>query len=147
MISCDTNILFPAFDKDSPFHKQARGFLESFGARADFCLCEQVLMELYCLLRNPVVCRVPLSAERAASIIQGLRSNPRWRIVDIVPGHGIMDQVWSHAAGRSFAYRKLFDARLAMVLRHHGVSEFATRDCADFRDLGFARLWDPFSAT
>jgi toxin-antitoxin system PIN domain toxin len=147
MTSCDTNILFPAFDKDSLFHKQARNFLESLGPRADFCLCEQVLMELYCLLRNPVVCRVPLSAERAVSIIQGLRSNPRWRIVDIVPGHGIADQVWNHAAGRSFAYRRLFDARLAMVLKHHGVSEFATRNGADFRDFGFARLWDPFLVT
>ncbi len=144
MISCDTNILFPAFNKDSPFHDRARGFLESCGTRADFCLCEQVLMELYCLLRNPVVCQTPLSSEKAVVTIRGLRSNPVWRIVDLVPGHGIMDQVWQHAAGQAFAYRRLFDMRLAMILKHHGVSEFATRNGSDFRDCGFARVWNPF---
>ncbi|MEI6169322.1 MAG: TA system VapC family ribonuclease toxin [bacterium] len=145
MISCDTNILFPAFDKDSPFHDRARTFLDSCSGRADFCLCEQVLMELYCLLRNPTVCRPPLSSGKAVDIIRGVRANPVWRIVDLMPGHGIMDRVWQHAAGHTFAYRRLFDVRLAMVLKHHGVSEFATRNGADFRECGFTRLWDPLA--
>jgi len=145
MISCDTNVLFPAFNKDSRSHDRARQFLESVAGRADFCLCEQVLMELYSLLRNPTVCRVPLSADKAVITIQGLRANPVWRIVDMVPGHGIMDRVWQHAAHRDFAYRRLFDARLALVLKHHGVSDFATCNTSDFRDLGFARLWDPLA--
>ena len=145
MTSCDTNVLFPAFNRDAPSHDLARRFLESYADRSDFCLCEQVLMELYCLLRNPTVCRAPLPPDKATAIIRQLRSNPGWRIVDIVPGHGIMDQVWEHAATRSFAYRRLFDARLALVLKHHGVSEFATRNGADFRDFGFARVWDPLA--
>jgi predicted nucleic acid-binding protein len=102
-------------------------------------------MELYCLLRNPTVCHVPLSADKAVATIQALRANPVWRIVDLVPGHGIMEQVWQHAGTRAFAYRRLFDARLALVLKHHGVSEFATRNSSDFRDFGFARLWDPLA--
>lgn len=144
MTSCDTNILFPAFDRDSAFHDRARDFLEAFGERTDFCLCEQVLMELYCLLRNPTVCKPALGAETAVAIITGLRSNPAWRIVDIVPGHGTMEEVWERAAEPAFAYRRLFDARLASVLRHHGVMDFATRNLADFRGSGFSRVWDPF---
>jgi toxin-antitoxin system PIN domain toxin len=141
--SCDTNILFPAFDRQSVLHDRARHFLASQSGRADFCLCEQVLMELYCLLRNPTVCREPLSADVAAGLIQGLRSNPVWRIVDVVPGQGIMDRVWQQAAAPGFACRRLFDARLAAVLKHHGVSEFATRNSRDFQGLGFTRVWDP----
>ena len=145
MISCDTNVLFPALNRNAPSHARARSFLESCADRSDFCLCEQVLMELYCLLRNPTICQMPLPADKAADTIGQLRANPCWRIVDIVPGHGIMDQVWQHAATRSFAYRRLFDARLALVLRHHGVSDFATRNGTDFRDFGFDRVWDPLA--
>ena len=145
MISCDTNILFPACDRDSPQHRPAREFLEAHARRADFCLCEQALMELYCLLRNPAVSNPALSAADAVAMVRGFRSNPRWRVVDFVPGRGIMERVWSHAAGRSFAFRRIFDARLACVLRHHGVTEFATRNAADFGGFGFARIWDPLA--
>ena len=31
------------------------------------------------------------------------------------------------------------------IHRHHGVSEFATRNVSDFRDFGFARVWDPLA--
>ncbi|MBU4459210.1 MAG: hypothetical protein KJ579_01475 [Verrucomicrobia bacterium] len=78
-------------------------------------------------------------------MVQGLRANPRWRIVDLIPGRGIMEQVWAHAAGSSFAFRRIFDARLACVLRHHGVTEFATRNASNFRGFGLARVWDPLA--
>ena len=145
MTSCDTNVLFPAFDSTSPQHGAARAFLADHGARDGFCLCEQVLMELYCLLRNPAVCERPLSGVEAIAVVQALRGNPRWRIVDVAEDSSIMAQVWSVAGGRAFAYRRIFDVRLAATLRHHGVTEFATRNRKDFGRLGFERVWDPFS--
>lgn len=145
MTSCDTNVLFAACDRDSPHHAAAREFLQARAGRTDFCLCEQVFMELYCLLRNPVVCRPALSAADAVATVRAFRSNPRWRIVDVVPGRGIMEQVWTHTAGRAFAYRRIFDTRLALVLRHHGVTDFATRNLADFDGFGFTRVWDPLA--
>ena len=99
MISCDTNILFAALDQDSAYHVEARGWLFEQSSRDDFCLCEQVLMELYCLLRNPTVCSPVLGAREAVELIHELRTNPHWRIVDVVPGSGIMHAVWE-AAGR-----------------------------------------------
>ncbi len=143
MISCDTNILFAACDADSTCHAKARAFIEEHCRNQSFCLCEQILMELYCLLRNPVVCRHPLDAADATKVIQGFRTNPYWRIVDLIPGHGIMDAVWHTAALSDFAYRRIFDTRLAAILRHHGVQDFATRNRKDFRDTGFRRVWDP----
>jgi toxin-antitoxin system PIN domain toxin len=145
MISCDTNILFSACDLASPFHSKAREFLTEYGECDGFCLCEQVLMELYCLLRNPTVCRCPLDAHAAVQMIQGFRSNPRWRIVDVVQGSDIMKQVWRAVGADGFAYRRIFDVRIGITLRHHGVTEFATRNTKDFGDQGFTRLWDPLS--
>jgi hypothetical protein len=31
------------------------------------------------------------------------------------------------------------------ILQHHGVTEFATVNTADFRDLGFHRVWNPLA--
>jgi toxin-antitoxin system PIN domain toxin len=141
--SCDTNILFAACDADSPHHAAARTFLASHAGDSEFCLCEQVLLELYCLLRNPAVSRPPLSALQAVSCIRQLRANPHWRIVDVVPGQGGMDDVWRLAEQDAMPFRRVFDLRLAFTLLGHGVTDFATRNARDFRDVGFARLWDP----
>jgi toxin-antitoxin system PIN domain toxin len=143
--SCDTNILFPVCDTTAPHHDAARAFFAEFADREDFCLTEQVLMELYCLLRNPTVCRRPLSGREAVAAIQGFRSNPRWPVVDVVMGGDIMRQVWDRASRSTFPYRQIFDLRLAATLRHHGVTRFATRNLKDFESLGFEQLWDPFS--
>lgn len=145
MISCDTNILFPACDRTAVHHQAACTFLERYRQDDQFCLCEQVLMELYVLLRNPAVCRKPLSASAAASVIKTFRSNPRWRIVDVVLDKSIPEMVWREAGKDGFAYRRIFDVRLAATLLHHGVVEFATRNTKDFTGLGFAKVWDPLT--
>jgi len=102
-------------------------------------------MELYCLLRNPTVTSKPLSARDAVALIMRLRSNPHWRIVDVVPGARIMDRVWKEAASAGFAYGRIFDSRLAATLKHHGVTEFATRNLCHFKRSGFTRIWDPLA--
>ncbi|NQU39778.1 MAG: PIN domain-containing protein [Lentisphaerae bacterium] len=145
MISCDTNILFPACDLSSPLHEPAKAFITGHRLDDGFCLCEQVFLELYCLLRNPTVCRKPLSGAEAVSMIEAFRSNPAWRIVDVVQDSRIMKEVWGHARSDPFAYRRIFDARLAATLRHHGVTEFATCNEKDFASFGFTRVWNPLS--
>jgi len=143
MTSCDTNILFSACDASAEGHAAARNFLREHGRDAEFCICEQVLMELYCLLRNPAVCTRPASPAEAVEVIRRMRSNVFWSVVDVVSGHGIMERVWRAASGGSFARRRIFDVRLSQTLLHHGVTEFATRNAKDFRDAGFARVWNP----
>ena len=83
MISCDTNILFAASRPDDPKHLAACDFLESHANDTQFVVAEQTLVELYCLLRNPVLLRNPLSANEDASITSSCRSNPAWAVVDI----------------------------------------------------------------
>ncbi|HPF99085.1 MAG TPA: PIN domain-containing protein [Kiritimatiellia bacterium] len=144
MISCDTNILYAAIDSRSARHDAARRFLASFQQRDDFALCELVLVELYGLLRNPVVSLSPCSAVEAGSVMGKFRSHPRWQILDYPgPQAGIMDELWKVAAEPSFAYRRIYDVRLALTLRHYGVTEFATCNKKDFQGFGFGRVWDP----
>jgi toxin-antitoxin system PIN domain toxin len=140
MLSIDTNILFAALEASTPGHDQARAFLESHSDNDAMVICELILVELYLLLRNPAVVTTPLSAGAASRLIQTLRHNPKWRLVENAP---VMTAAWEHAGRDQFARRKLIDIRLALTLRHHGVTEFATVNGADFQNLGFHRVWNP----
>jgi len=142
--SCDTNILSAALDSESACHARAIAFLDGHRDSERFALCELVLVELYGLLRNPTVSKRPLSAGEAADVIRRFRSHPRWQRLDY-PGAqaDIMKRLWEMAARSVFPYRRIYDARLALTLRHHGVTEFATANVKDFQDVGFRRVWNP----
>jgi toxin-antitoxin system PIN domain toxin len=142
MIAFDTNILLPALVTRHPKHSEARTFIEKH-QHPKVCLCELVLVETYVLLRNPAISPCPLTAPEAATIIRRLRTHPNWRLIDY-PG-GLMHPIWACAFQPNFSRRRIFDARLAQTLRHHGVTEFATDNVKDFQDFGFTRVWSPFS--
>ncbi len=109
-------------------------------------VCELVLLELYVLLRNPAVLRKPLAAAEAVSLVRTFRRHPTWALIDY-PGDtsAVMEEVWQRAADPAMGRRVVFDARLALTLRHHGVTEFATRNESDFAGFGFVRVWNPLS--
>ena len=143
MVSCDTNILFAASSADDARHGAACAFLESHIDDSNFVIAEQVLVELYCLLRNPAVQDRPLSAAEAVSVISAYRHNPAWTVIDIPSTPEVMNAVWRRASARNFARRRIHDVRLAETLRHWGVDEFHTRNTRDFADLGFRILNNP----
>ena len=143
MISCDTDILLHACDTRSPLQARAEAFLQEHASDVQFAICELVLVELYVLLRNPAVVASPLSASQAAEIVSSYRGNPRWRVLDY-PG-GLMAEIWRRAGQPEAARRSIFDARLALTLRHHGVTHFATGNVKHFRDYGFEQVWNPLS--
>lgn len=143
MVSCDTNILFAASCPDDPKHAAACDFLESHADDTQFVIAEQTLVELYCLLRNPVLLKNPLSASDAVSIISSYRSNPAWAVVDMPASPSVMNAVWRRAASRNFARRRIHDVRLAETLKYWGVDEFHTRNTRDFADADFRVLSNP----
>ncbi len=146
MTSCDTNILYAACNRDAHGHESARAFLIKHATSPAFVIAEQVLLELYCLLRNPSVSKHPLTPAAAVAVVQRFRLNPVWKIVDVPSDRAMMERVWKAAEGKSFAFRRVFDLRLAETLRHHGVDTFATRNVKDFATSGFTRLFDPCTA-
>jgi toxin-antitoxin system PIN domain toxin len=147
MKSIDTNILFYALNEDAPLHTAAIAFMQAMQDDDEFALAEFVLAELYRLLRNPVVLTHPLSASEAAGVIQQMRHHPRWKVLGFpTESQSLHDKLWGMAARRNFPYRRLYDARLALILMQHGVTEFATVNTKDFLDLGFERVWNPLEA-
>lgn len=144
MISIDTNLLLYSLNRDCPEHGAARAFLETSAGRRDVAIAELALVELYVLLRNPAVVRSPLGAREAASLCQVFRRHPHWGLIESAT---VMDRVWEAAARPEAARRHIFDARLAHTLVENGVTELATRNVRDFEGFGFARVFDPLSAT
>ncbi|HSF14421.1 MAG TPA: TA system VapC family ribonuclease toxin [Vicinamibacteria bacterium] len=140
MLSIDTNLLLFSVNQDCAEHLKARSFVEACVERSDVAIAELVLVELYVLLRNPAVLRKPLGAMEAAAICQPFRTHPRWALIDCAP---VMARVWEAAARKGTARRRIFDARLAYTLLHHGVLELATHNVKDFGDFGFERIFDP----
>lgn len=145
MLSADTNLFIYAADPDSPLHQKARAFFENLhDDKREFVLCELVLIEIYMLLRNPAVFTKPYSAKESADYCHALKQNPRWRCVDYVPE--VSFKLWQWAEETKSGFRKIIDARLALTLRHQGVTEFATVNVKDFKTFGFERVWNPLAA-
>jgi uncharacterized protein len=90
LISIDTNILLYAQNADYAEHESALRFVGECGARDDVAICEPVPVELYLLLRNPVVLKRPLGSKSAAQTCMSYRTNPRWRLIECAP---VMDRV------------------------------------------------------
>ena len=141
MKSLDTNLLFIACNARAEGHVLCRDLLLDWSAREDVVICELVLVELYNLLRNSTLMKGnELSAEDAVRVIRRFRRHPRWRLVENAP---VMDAVWELARERNFPRRRIFDARIALTLLHHGTTEFATANLKDFQAFPFQHVWNP----
>jgi uncharacterized protein len=143
MLSFDTNLAVHAANTASPVHRAAFAFLETLAAEPGVVVCELMLVELYLELRNEKIFPQPLGAAQAAAVCQAYRSNRTWMLVDSAP---VMDEAWRFASGRGFAFRRIIDVRLALTVRYHGVTAFATTNVKDVQGLGFDRVWNPLAA-
>ncbi len=141
VVSADTNLFLYASNPDSPNQKAAFGFLSAVGGEGDFVVCELVLVELYMQLRNPAVLARPLDGQAAAGFCARLRANPAWQHIDYEPP--VSFALWRWANETQAGFRRIIDARLALTLRHHGVTHFATANAKDFGEFGFERVWNP----
>lgn len=147
MLSVDTNILFHAFNQDSPNHEAAYAWLTSIQHEEDVAISEFILAELYGLLRNPTVLKHPLDADEAVEVIQVYRRHPRWRLIGFtVESRPLHDALWEKARRKEFAFRRLYDARSALTMTSQGVTEFATVNSKDYEGLGFRKVWNPLGS-
>lgn len=143
MLAADTNIFIQAADPHSVSHKEAIRFIQSVNASDEqFAVCELVLVELYMQLRNPAIFKKSAyTPTQASDYCAQLRENPIWRHVDYDPL--ISSKLWKWASETTSGYRDIIDARLALTLRHHGVTRFATANVKHFQNFGFTEVWNP----
>jgi uncharacterized protein len=147
MISLDTNILLSAVESANVCHGKAAAFVQSLQDRDDVAISEFILLELYGLLRNPVVLARPLSAGAARAICESFRQHPRWQLIGFPPdSRSFHDLLWPRLRVDSFARRRIYDWRSALSMLRQGVTDFATVNVKDFESFGFARVWNPLES-
>ncbi|MGH1397875.1 MAG: type II toxin-antitoxin system VapC family toxin [Alphaproteobacteria bacterium] len=139
--SADTNIFIHYHDAQSPWHDRAVSYMHSIKDDASFRISSYMLVELYNQLRNVALFRAPYDAQQASDICMAYKNNPRWAYVDYQDK--IDDELWKYASQQNFARRRIYDVRMAISLQRDGVKEFATANVKDFKDLGFAHVWNP----
>jgi len=145
ILSADTNLFLYAANPDSPHHEGARRFFDDEAAGKErFLLCGLVLVELYMQLRNPAVFKKPKTAPDATAFCDALRSNPAWEFGDYEPD--VAKPLWKWAAKTKSGFRHIIDARLALTLRFHGVTHFATANAKHFDGFGFEKVWSPITS-
>lgn len=146
MLAIDANILLYAYAEAAPENLEAKAFIQAYSMNSQVAISEFTLAEFYLLLRNPAVLEQPLSAEEAVSAIEDYRNHPHWRILGFPPAsRDIHDQLWSYAKSPQFARRRIYDVRTGLTLLAFGVSDFATANTKDFKNLGFKRVWNPLN--
>ena len=142
MLSVDTNLLVYAANPESPDHLAALGFVQEIpNSQHQYATCELILVELYMQLRNKSTFSKPLTPAEASAYCQTLRNQPDWRHIDYDPA--VSPKLWKWAAKTKGGLREIIDARLALTLRHHGVTHFATANVKHFQHFGFTQVWNP----
>ena len=142
MKSLDTNILLYAADEDCPEHEPAISLLsDALRAPDDWILADQVLFELYAGLRHPGVFAKPLSPAEAARRVAFLREESGFSFCC----HELRSwpAIRAGLASPAFPRRRTYDLVLAVTLRGNGVTDFYTRNTADFRNAGFRATINP----
>jgi len=145
MLTADSNLLIHAADPDSIHHEPAKAFFTSAAqGTEEFVLCELILVELYMQLRNASIFAKPYTAKESAEYCLALKKNPMWRCIDYDPL--VSEKLWAWAIDTKAGFRQIIDTRIALTLRHHGVTRFATANVKHFKSFGFAEVWNPLKA-
>jgi uncharacterized protein len=140
--SLDTNILIYASNEDAPEHKKAQKIVESLLDNAEeWIISDQVLVETYRALRNPVVLQKPLDPTGAWELVNFYREEAGCQrcCYDLE----MWPRLETHLKSSRFEAKRTFDAILAVTLVGNAVDTFYTRNTKDFKQFGFRTLINP----
>ena len=144
MKSLDTNILLYAINRDCAEYQVCREVVDQALAEPDsWIVADQVWFELYRLLRNPAILQKPLTSEQAVACSQWYRESSGWLQCAWEPA--LMKELYPFWKNSAFPPRNIFDLKLAITLKSHGVKGFYTRNTKDFTDLDFFTLYNPLA--
>jgi hypothetical protein len=144
MNSLDTNLLYYATNQACPEHTRARELIErGIQEPSGWIIADQVLLEYYRLVRNPLVMERPLSAADAAERVRFFRDDTGWR--RCCYDRECWEEVIGGLSAPRFPARRTFDLVLAVTLRRNGVKTFYTRNPRDFSGFGWFSVADPLA--
>ena len=141
--SLDVNLLLYSSDTSSPFHDQARNFLQSCMSGRDILyLGWPTIMSYLRIATHPSIFDEPLTPEEAMANVEALLNLPHSRCLAEEDGFW---ETWRATAGEVSVRGNLVpDAHLAALLRFHGVRRIYTHD-RNLRRFDFLDVQDPFA--
>lgn len=136
MIALDTNILVYLLVRSQPEHARAKGWLE--GNRERLATTHTNIAELLRLLTHPRVFPRPMDLKDAVSLLGAFVQEYEVAILeDQADWWQAIAELLKHHAG--LRGNEVFDARIALCLRYHGVKELRTLD-SDFVKYPFLKI-------
>lgn len=136
MIALDTNVLITLLVSSQSGHEQARQWLEK--TVVDFATTSTNIAEALRLLTHPRVFPSPLKLVEAIDLLERFLETFDVRVLEdsttwLVDLKGLMEKL------PGLRGNEVFDARIALCLKYHGVSEIATFD-SDFLKYPFLKV-------
>jgi uncharacterized protein len=139
----DVNVLLFASDSANPLHRRAVEFLQERATGSDVLyLAWSTVMSYLRISTHPAIFANPLQPDEAARNAETLLRLPHVRT--LAEEDGFWDLYREVTKGMPTRGNDVPDARLATLLRQHGVATLYTND-RDFRKFDFLNVRDPFA--
>jgi len=140
----DANILLYAVNRDSPFHHQAKAFIESCAENTESWYISWT--DIHAFIRistHPNVMPIPLPPKEAVSFIDQILALPHVQTIgDNEPG--FWDIYKEEIATAHLRGNQLPDAIIVAVMKANGIKTIYTRD-RDFLRFRKIKVIDPLS--
>lgn len=142
MFVVDTNILLYAADSDGPFHAVCREAVERWRSDASaWYLTWTVVYEFLAASTHRKTFREPWSQEQSWRFLGPLLESPGLQVLAPTDRHAtVLAEVITSVPGLSGL--QWHDARIAALMREHGIRTIYTRD-TDFHRFPFLEVVDP----
>jgi len=131
-VGIDTNVLFYALNRETPFHEEARENLISLVEKGQAVLAQQNLVELSVALTKRGI--APLEAAKHVKYFAEIIPTIRPNLETVTLFLEQMNKV-------SIQGVKLFDLYLALTFISNGIYHLYTYNKRDFQDINDLRLW------
>ncbi len=142
--SIDVNLLLYASDEGSPFHSEARAFVESCATGTQLlCLSWTTLMAYLRIATHAAIFRAPLSPSEARHNIENLLALPHVRLLS--EDEGFWEVYVEATKGMTVRGNLVPDAHLAALMKQHDVRTIYTND-SDFRRFTFLDVRNPLTS-
>lgn len=144
MFAIDTNLLVYAHNTASPFHKQAKDFVEKVMNERDekgnlsVSLPAQVLMEFIHVITWQHL-EAPLSLSEAIQVVQDYLDTD----ITIIYHHDTQIQTLLTLLNEVSSRKKVFDVALAATLKDNGITGLYTVNTTDFEEFEFLDVKNP----
>lgn len=141
----DANILLYAINKDSPFHLQAKSFIESCAENDKIWYISWIVIHAFIRIStHPRIMSIPLTPQKAVSIIDQILTLPNVQIIgDNEPGFWEIykDEIeTAHMRGNQIP-----DTIIVSIMKANGIRTIYSKD-RDFLRFRGIKVIDPISS-